>query len=146
MTDPQRRILECIRDHQEANGYPPTVAEIGEAVGLSSTATVAKHLKHLEGMGYVFRKTGCVRALVVTDEGKAALRMDDSRRRILPYIQKATAEKGYPPTVREIATGCGMAVACVQRALDELEAAGAITRHRGAMRTIRVTGGAPTGD
>jgi len=75
MTDPQRRILCCIRDRTAEQGFPPTVAEIGEAVGLSSTATVQKHIKHLQGMGYLFRKTGCVRALVVTDEGRAALRM-----------------------------------------------------------------------
>jgi len=75
MTSPQRLILACIRDRTAEQGFPPTVAEIGVAVGLTSTATVQKHLKHLEGMGYVFRKTGCVRALVVTDEGRAALRM-----------------------------------------------------------------------
>lgn len=66
--------------------------------------------------------------------------MTSPQLRILSYIADATAANGYPPTVREIARGCGIPRSCAQRLLDQLEADGAITRNFGAMRTIRVVG------
>jgi repressor LexA len=53
----QRRILQVIEDAVREQGYPPTVREIGAAVGLSSPASVQGHLSALESMGYVRR--GC---------------------------------------------------------------------------------------
>ena len=64
--------------------------------------------------------------------------MTSPQLRILCCIRDRTAEQGFPPTVREIAAACELPVVCVQRALDQLEAEGAITRSDGAMRTIRV--------
>jgi len=55
LTERQRQILQTIHDRQRASGYPPTVREIGEAVGLSSSCTVQKHLNALERKGFIKR-------------------------------------------------------------------------------------------
>ena len=53
LTKREKSILKCIVKQIEKNGYPPSVREIGKAVGLSSTATVHGYLKRLEEEGYV---------------------------------------------------------------------------------------------
>lgn len=62
----QKRIYEyiaaCIRDQ----GYPPSVREIGEAVGLKSPSTVHFHLKHLAEAGVIEKGTGKGRAITLT--------------------------------------------------------------------------------
>ena len=52
-------IAACIREH----GYPPSVREIGEAVGLKSSSTVHFHLRHLEEAGYIEKNAGKGRAI-----------------------------------------------------------------------------------
>jgi len=51
----QRQIIEFLRDHARNHAYPPTVREIGLAVGLSSSSTVQNHLNSLEAKGYIRR-------------------------------------------------------------------------------------------
>ncbi len=63
-TERQARILEVIRDFTEQRGYPPSVREIGERVGLSSSSTVQSHLKSLEKRGLVHRDPTKPRALI----------------------------------------------------------------------------------
>jgi repressor LexA len=63
-TERQSRILEVIRDFTEERGYPPSVREIGERVGLSSSSTVQSHLKSLEKHGLIHRDPTKPRALV----------------------------------------------------------------------------------
>ena len=48
LTDRQRRVIEVIRDSVQRRGYPPSMREIGQAVGLSSTSSVAHQLMALE--------------------------------------------------------------------------------------------------
>ncbi|MDY5613227.1 transcriptional repressor LexA [Dysosmobacter sp.] len=66
LTSMQQRIYEyiasCIRDQ----GYPPSVREIGEAVGLKSPSTVHFHLKHLEEAGVIEKGAGKGRAITLT--------------------------------------------------------------------------------
>ncbi|MCL5104485.1 MAG: transcriptional repressor LexA [Armatimonadetes bacterium] len=61
----QRQILQCIVQHTEAHGYPPTVREIGEAVNLSSSSTVHAHLRSLEDAGLIRRDAVLTRAIRV---------------------------------------------------------------------------------
>ncbi len=61
----QRRVLEVIRDRVERFGYPPSVREIGEAVGLTSTSSVAHQLRALERKGYLRRDPNRPRAVGV---------------------------------------------------------------------------------
>lgn len=65
LTQRQRRILEVIRDAVARQGYPPSVREIGQAVGLTSTSSVAHQLTTLERKGYIRRDPNRPRAVDV---------------------------------------------------------------------------------
>ncbi len=61
----QRRILEVIHEWVTRRGYPPTLREIGRAVGLAASSTVSYHLRELEEKGLLVRDKGRPRALSV---------------------------------------------------------------------------------
>ena len=65
LTPRQRRILEVIRDSVSRRGYPPSVREIGQAVGLTSTSSVAHQLTMLERKGFLRRDPNRPRAVDV---------------------------------------------------------------------------------
>jgi repressor LexA len=67
LTPRQRRVLEVIRASVESRGYPPSVREIGEAVGLNSPSSVAHQLKVLEAKGHLRRDPNRPRAMEVLD-------------------------------------------------------------------------------
>jgi repressor LexA len=67
LTKRQDEILRFLRDFTRDNGYPPSVREIGDAVGLSSSSTVHSHLRALENKGYVRRDSSQARALTIID-------------------------------------------------------------------------------
>jgi repressor LexA len=69
LTPRQRRVLEVIRDSVERRGYPPSMREIGEAVGLTSTSSVAHQLATLQRKGYLRRDANRPRAVEVTLPG-----------------------------------------------------------------------------
>lgn len=62
----QKRIYDYIVSCIQAQGYPPSVREIGEAVGLKSPSTVHFHLKHLEVAGVIEKGAGKGRAITLT--------------------------------------------------------------------------------
>jgi repressor LexA len=70
LTQRQRRVLEVIRDSIERRGYPPSVREIGEAVGLSSASSVAHQLSVLQKKGWLRRDPNRPRALDVRLPGE----------------------------------------------------------------------------
>mgnify|MGYP000861426554 CR=1 FL=1 len=63
----QQKIYEYIAACIREQGYPPSVREIGEAVGLKSPSTVHFHLKHLEELGVIGKQAGKGRALTLTE-------------------------------------------------------------------------------
>ena len=67
VTERQRAILDYLREFVDEHGYPPTVREIGEAVGLRSPSTVHAHLAQLERAGLLRRDPTKPRALELTD-------------------------------------------------------------------------------
>src|SRR5438094_8732816 len=69
LTSRQREILEHLRFRQKIRSYPPTVREIGQAVGLSSSSTVQNHLNTLEERGYIRRDPAKSRTVEVVDGG-----------------------------------------------------------------------------
>jgi repressor LexA len=70
LTNRQREILDLISSTVAERGYPPTVREIGEAVGLSSPSTVHSHLSTLAAEGFIRRDPTKPRAIeVVSDDG-----------------------------------------------------------------------------
>ena len=62
----QQKIYAYIADCIQRQGYPPSVREIGEAVGLKSPSTVHFHLKHLEEAGVISKGSGKGRAITLT--------------------------------------------------------------------------------
>jgi repressor LexA len=67
VSDRQRAILEFLHEYVDQHGYPPTVREIGEAVGLRSPSTVHAHLAQLERAGLLRRDPTKPRAIELTD-------------------------------------------------------------------------------
>ena len=72
LTDRQRQILDFLTKYVDGHGYPPTVREIGEAVGLASPSTVHAHLANLERAGLLRRDPTKPRAIELRREPKAA--------------------------------------------------------------------------
>lgn len=90
LSDRQRQILDLIRDTVSRRGYPPSVREIGDAIGLSSPSTVHSHLSSLVDHGYLRRDPSKPRAIEVVDTG----RPDDLRRaqvRDVPLVGRIAA-------------------------------------------------------
>jgi repressor LexA len=78
LTDRQRKVLQVIEDSARARGYPPTMREIGDAVGLASTSSVSYQLSALAEKGYLSRGAGRPRTAVVRslDSPRRAERTD----------------------------------------------------------------------
>jgi repressor LexA len=96
LTARQRRILEFIRDWVERYGYPPSVREIGEAVGLVSPSSVAYQLKALETKGFLRRDPNRPRAVDVRSPSEM---VDDDA------LRAARPQPAYVPLVGRIAAG-----------------------------------------
>ncbi|MFJ1456794.1 transcriptional repressor LexA [Nocardia sp. N2S4-5] len=74
LTVRQRKVLEVIRTSVSERGYPPSIREIGDAVGLTSTSSVAHQLRALERKGYLRRDPNRPRAVDVRGLDETALR------------------------------------------------------------------------
>ena len=72
LTQRQRDVYEFVVEFVDSHGYPPTVREIGEQVGLASPSTVHAHLANLERAGYLRRDPTKPRALELTRRERAA--------------------------------------------------------------------------
>lgn len=96
----QLSILEFIKSEVKAKGYPPSVREIGEAVGLASSSTVHGHLDRLENKGFIRRDPTKPRAIEIlsNEDETAAANFALSIARI-PLIGRVTA--GQPITATE---------------------------------------------
>jgi repressor LexA len=71
LTARQQEILAFVNAHVDEHGYPPTVREIGQAVGLTSPSTVHAHLEKLERAGLIRRDATKPRALEVIEGGRS---------------------------------------------------------------------------
>ena len=95
LTKRQAEILEYIRSFVREKGYPPSVREIGKAIGLSSSATIHAHLQKLETAGYLQRNPLKQRALEVVQD--ASLRQQTMIP--IPLVGQVTA--GLPILAEE---------------------------------------------
>ncbi|GAA1689244.1 LexA repressor [Mycolicibacterium murale] len=100
LTERQRTILEVIRTSVTTRGYPPSIREIGDAVGLTSTSSVAHQLRTLERKGYLRRDPNRPRAVDVrgADDAAAAVVTDVAGSDALP-------EPTFVPVLGRIAAG-----------------------------------------
>ncbi len=90
LTKRQQEIFDFIKQYTDANGYPPTVRDIGAAVGLASSSTVHAHLANLEKRGLIRRDPTKPRALELLDRA-----MDGVRNLVSPGL----------PLVGQVAAG-----------------------------------------
>lgn len=91
LTKRQQQILDFIRGEIHRCGYPPSVREIGEAIGLSSSSTVHSHLAALESKGYLRRDPSKPRALEVLDFRETDRGVDYGSVRAVPVVGQVAA-------------------------------------------------------
>lgn len=91
LTQRQQEILAYIKQYSATHGYPPTVRDIGKAVGLTSSSTVHAHLAKLEKAGLLRRDPTKPRAIELLDRATAAVR--------------AAARPGGLPLIGHVAAG-----------------------------------------
>ena len=102
LTERQRTILNVIRESVTSRGYPPSIREIGDAVGLTSTSSVAHQLRTLERKGYLRRDPNRPRAVDVRG-------VDDVPAAAVPVTDVAGSdalpEPAFVPVLGRIAAG-----------------------------------------
>ncbi|WP_040711592.1 transcriptional repressor LexA [Paenibacillus curdlanolyticus] len=99
LSNRQQAILEFIKNEVRDKGYPPSVREIGEAVGLASSSTVHGHLDRLEKKGFIRRDPTKPRAIEILDDDAdtdSSFAMSFAK---VPIVGKVTA--GVPITATE---------------------------------------------
>ncbi len=100
----QRKVLQVIRESVQRRGYPPSMREIGEAVGLTSTSSVSYQLSTLQSKGYLRRDAGRPRTVEVRLPGHPAVRPEPGTEEESP-MDIASQEAAYVPLVGRIAAG-----------------------------------------
>jgi repressor LexA len=108
----QRKVLQVIRESVQKRGYPPSMREIGEAVGLTSTSSVSYQLSTLQRKGYLHRDVGRPRTVEVRLPGHPAVRPEPAREGReeeeagdIPGIDIPSQEAAYVPLIGRIAAG-----------------------------------------
>jgi repressor LexA len=92
LTKRQQEIFDFIKRYSSAHGYPPTVRDIGKAVGLASSSTVHAHLANLEKVGLLRRDPSKPRAIELLD-------------RAVGSVKSAVSGEGRLPLVGSVAAG-----------------------------------------
>ena len=108
LTERQRRVLEVIRDSVTERGYPPSIREIGDAVGLTSTSSVAHQLRTLERKGFLRRDPNRPRAVDV--RGLDEVAADTAIASVSPIrrLAKVNGAVGFGREARTAASDAGM--------------------------------------
>ncbi|HKF78416.1 MAG TPA: transcriptional repressor LexA [Candidatus Dormibacteraeota bacterium] len=97
LSERQARILEYIRNVTRVRNYPPSVREIGEAVGLSSSSTVHNHLNQLERRGLIKRDPSKSRTVQLVE----TVRTDEPRGQAVPIPVVGNVAAGVPILAEE---------------------------------------------
>ena len=105
LTQRQRMVLEVIRDSVQRRGYPPSMREIGEAVGLTSTSSVSHQLRTLQRKGFLRRDPNRPRAVEVRVPGTTPVRTDEETFEAGAPSSTAQPTPAYVPLVGRIAAG-----------------------------------------
>src|SRR6516225_452815 len=100
----QRKVLQVIRDSVQRRGYPPSMREIGEAVGLTSTSSVSYQLSTLQSKGYLRRDAGRPRTVEVRLPGHPAIRPEAEETEDVVF-DIPSQDAAYVPVIGRIAAG-----------------------------------------
>lgn len=103
ITEKQQKILDYLKESILATGYPPTVREICDAVGLKSTSSVHSHLETLEKNGYIRRDPTKPRAIEICDDSFQMVRTEITSIPVVgnvaagqPILAEQNIESYYP--------------------------------------------------
>lgn len=91
LTKRQLQVLECIEATMRERGYPPSVREIGEAVGLTSPSSVHAHLSTLQKLGYLHRDPTKPRAIQVRFDPLSGATVERRPSRYVPLVGDVAA-------------------------------------------------------
>src|SRR6204780_2137591 len=91
LTGKRKEILDFIAAQLQVRGYPPSVREIGEAVGLTSSSTVHTHLTTLQRQGYLRRDPSKPRAIEVRYDTNSGIAIDRRPARHVPLVGEVAA-------------------------------------------------------
>src|SRR5437899_4600451 len=91
LTERHRQILDFIEEQLQTRGYPPSVREIGAAVGLTSTSTVHAHLATLQRLGYLRRDPTKPRAIEVRYDPASGAAVERRPVRHVPLVGDVAA-------------------------------------------------------
>ncbi len=91
LTERQQQVLDYIKETVETRGYPPSVREIGDAVGLSSPSSVHAQLNSLVAAGMIKKDPAKPRAIMITDEAPVAEVGKHRRTRDVPVLGRIAA-------------------------------------------------------
>ncbi|MQA09265.1 MAG: transcriptional repressor LexA [Pseudonocardiaceae bacterium] len=112
LTPRQRHVLEVIRAYLDRFGYPPSVREIGDSVGLTSTSSVSHQLRALEQKGYLRRDPNRPRAVGVLPPEDEPGKRRRKTRPVIPIgseaagtVDQSMPSPSYVPLVGRIAAG-----------------------------------------
>ncbi len=94
LTQKRKEILDCITESLRERGYPPSVREIGERVGLTSSSTVHAHLAVLQREGYLRRDPTKPRAIEVRYDPSSKIVVDARPTRHVPLVGSVAAGTG----------------------------------------------------
>ena len=99
LTPRQKQILDYIRESVKERGYPPSVREIGDAIGLKSSSSVHSHLTALEKKGYLSRSSSSARALTINE---AMLEPEDPAEKEQPAGEEAERDPAIEEVYRNV--------------------------------------------
>jgi repressor LexA len=94
LTDRQRQVLEFIDTEVRTRGYPPSVREIGDAIGLSSSSTVHAHLAALQDKGFIKRDPAKPRAMELVYDSASGAAVERRPVRHIPIVGDVAAGVG----------------------------------------------------
>jgi repressor LexA len=133
LTDRQSRILQHIWDYSQRRGYPPSIREIGRAVGITSTSVVNYNLERLENEGLIERDRGQSRGLRLSSEGMELLAIEATLDGLIsiPFLGVIAAGEPVPIPASDFR---------LTSSDDNIELAHGILRDTGDLFALRVQG------
>ncbi|MDY3048529.1 MAG: transcriptional repressor LexA [Rothia sp. (in: high G+C Gram-positive bacteria)] len=109
LSERQQLILDAITTAIEQKGYPPTMREIGDLVGLASLSSVTHQLSRLEEMGYIRRDPKRPRAIEILDDQEPSTETGLITLPVVPSFAQTDQELALVPLVGRIAAGSPIA-------------------------------------
>lgn len=110
LSDRQKRILEVLEDFQETNGYPPSIREICDQAGISSTSVVNYYLNQLQEMGYIERDGRVSRGLRLLKPLSEIAAVASNAKATATSIKQTVEELLHIPLLGRIVAGMPMPV------------------------------------